>query len=316
MSTDMVELRVGGSDLNTWADEARKIHQIALSLAGTSFVPRSMQGRPDEVTGAILAGRELGLEPMASLRALDIIDGTPTLRAVAYRGLVQSRGHQVWVEESTETRAVVRGRRKGEPNVQTSTWTAERARKAGLAGKKNWQAHPAAMLVARATAEVCRLIAADVLIAVPYVTEEIDEGASTDASADAPSVPESHPKRRTAQRKPLVRPAGRVTPFAAASPPSIPGPSVDDIPEQDPDAEAPSAPDGITDGMRRALMAAFRDLDVSSRDDRLTLATRQLGRPVASVSDLSYEEGHELLAALTRLAARDEPGRQEEGEEP
>lgn len=163
-------------DLEVWAQTAAQTHQIAVSLAKTSFVPKSMQGRPDEITGAILAGREMGLEPMAALRSIDIIDGTPAVRALTLRALVQAHGHQVWVAESTATRAVVHGRRRGEEHIEISVWTMDRARTAGLTSKKNWTAHPTAMLVARATAEVCRLVAADVLLGMPYTTEEISDG--------------------------------------------------------------------------------------------------------------------------------------------
>jgi hypothetical protein len=300
--TGELALRGGGTDLSTWAEEASLVHKIALSLAGTSFVPKSMQGRPDEVTGAILAGRELGLEPMAALRSIDVIDGTPALRAVALRGLAQAHGHQIWLEESSETRAVVRGRRKGEATVQTSTWTMERARKAGLAGKKNWTQHPAAMLVARSTAECCRLIAADVLVALPYVAEEL-----ADDLEPAVLEPSTKPTKRTAQRKPLAavpdRPA--VVPYqpdAIGRAMAEPGPSVDDIPE---------AGDAMTDGMRKALMASYREIGITDRKERLAHASRIVGRPLGSANELTHAEAHDLLAALEAEAAhrtQDEEG--------
>lgn len=204
------------SDLVAWAHAARQAHEIAVQLADTSFVPKAMYRRPGEVTGAILAGRELGIEPMAALRSIDIIDGTPAMRANALRGLVQSHGHLIWVEESTEFRAIVCGQRRErgmlgrrEPvgRVEKSTWTMDRAKKANLAGKKNWQTHPTAMLVARATAEVCRLVAADVLLGMPYSAEELGDGAPEDAPGGSDAAPVAEPttrKRRTVQRDPVT----------------------------------------------------------------------------------------------------------------
>jgi hypothetical protein len=189
-------------DLHNWVYVAQKTHQIALSLAKTSFVPTSMRGRPDEICGAILAGRELGLEPMAALRSIDIIDGTPAIRAVTLRALVQAQGHEVWVEESTMTTAVVCGIRKGETSVQKSVWTIERAKQAGLAGKKNWQNHPTAMLIARATAEVCRLIAADAILGMPYTSEEIRDQLP-DTTAPAATGEQAPEPTRTFRRDPL-----------------------------------------------------------------------------------------------------------------
>lgn len=183
--------------LIAWAREARAAASIAESLARTSFVPRAMQGKPAEVTAAILTGREIGIEPMSALRSIDVIEGTPAMRAHALRGLVQAHGHAIWVEESTQTRAIVAGRRKGEEQVQKSTWTTARAERMGLIGKQNWKRMPEAMLIARATAEVCRLVAADVLLGIPYAVEELD-----DDRTEAPA-----PRRRTVQRAPVPPPA-------------------------------------------------------------------------------------------------------------
>jgi hypothetical protein len=162
------------SALAQWAFDADQAYQIATKLAGTSFVPASMRGKAGDVTAAILTGVELGLRPMASLRAMDVIKGTPALRAHAMRGLVQSHGHEVEQVESTETRCVMRGRRKGSETWQEVTWTIERAKRLELTSREQWQKQPTSMLSARATGEICRLIAADVLYAAPYVAEELD----------------------------------------------------------------------------------------------------------------------------------------------
>ena len=161
--------------LAQWAHDAQQAHTIAQSLAKTSFVPKTVQGNADNITAAILTGQELGLPPMASLRSMDIIYGVPALRAHAMRGLVQSRGHTLQLMESTPTNCVMRGRRKGDEAWQQVEWTIERARLLGLTGNDQWKKQPQTMLVARATGEICRLIAADVLYAAPYVAEELDD---------------------------------------------------------------------------------------------------------------------------------------------
>ncbi len=173
------------SDLVKWAYEAHQANRIATSLANTSFVPASLRGKPHDVTAAILAGRELGLQPMASLRSIDVIQGTPALRAHAMRGLIQARGHQVQMVKSSPVLCEMRGRRAGDEEWQTVVWNIERANQLGLTGKDQWKKQPQTMLVARATGEICRLIASDVLHAMPYVTDEIDEpetAATTSAS--------------------------------------------------------------------------------------------------------------------------------------
>lgn len=189
------------SVLGQWAQDARDAHTVAQSLARTAFVPKEMQQRPDLVTAAILTGQELGLDPMASLRSIDIIQGVPAMRANTMRGLVQAAGHEVWVDDdSNETRAIVYGRRTGSEIVQRSTWTMDRAKSLGLAGRDNYRKQPGAMLVARGTAEVCRLIAADVLLGMPYAVEELDESSEQTSTA---SKPKQTRKPRTAKRQPV-----------------------------------------------------------------------------------------------------------------
>ena len=168
-------------DLESWANWAKAAAYIARTLAPTPWAPQSLKVAGDvekttaNMAAAILTGFELGMKPMSSLRSIDVIGGTPALRAFALRGLVQQAGHEIWLAESTKTQAIVRGKRRGDTNPQESKWTIERARDLGLVGKDNWKKQPTAMLVARATAECARLIAADVLLALPYIAEELDD---------------------------------------------------------------------------------------------------------------------------------------------
>src|SRR5690606_26810589 len=99
----------------------------------------------------------------------------------------------------TSTRAVVKAQRKGSDKVATSTWTIERAREMNLLGKDNWKKQPTAMLLARATSEAARLVAADVLLGVPYSIEEIQD-LEVERPADAPV---KRPASTRAVRKPL-----------------------------------------------------------------------------------------------------------------
>lgn len=182
------------SALILWAQEARQAAGIATSLAKTSFVPASLRGKPEDITAAILAGQELGLRPMATLRSMDVIQGTPALRAHAMRGLVQSHGHEVELVSSSPEHCVMRGRRAGSETWQEVTWTIERAALMKLTEKAEWKKQPQTMLIARASGEICRLIASDVLHAMPYAAEELEPGPSgrpvTAASAEVVTVEE------------------------------------------------------------------------------------------------------------------------------
>jgi hypothetical protein len=209
------------SPLVLWAFEAKQASQIAASLARTSFVPASLRSRrsnPEEarqeeannITAAILAGMELGLKPMATMRSIDIVQGTPTLRAHAMRGLVQSAGHDIELLESSPTLCRMRGRRAGSEAWQEVLWTIQRATALGITGRDQWKKQPQTMLVARATGEICRLIASDVLYAMPYASEELHDSADLPdggRTTVAPRVTREEILRRPEPEAPALPPA-------------------------------------------------------------------------------------------------------------
>ncbi|MFF1684647.1 hypothetical protein [Streptomyces sp. NPDC058254] len=160
------------TELMQWVESARQANLVAQSLATTSFAG-AYRGKPDEITAAILTGQELGLQPMTSLKSIDVIQGQPALRAHAMRAIVQAKGHEVELVESDDTHCVMRGRRQGAENWQQVVWDIPRAQRMGLLGKDQWKKQPKTMLVARATGELCRLIASDALHGMPYVAEEL-----------------------------------------------------------------------------------------------------------------------------------------------
>ncbi|MGW2223879.1 hypothetical protein [Streptomyces formicae] len=160
------------SSLEKWAREASAISGIANAIAGTSLAG-AYRGKRDEIVAVVLAGHELGLKPMTSLKSIDVIQGQPALRAHAMRGIVLQQGHEIELVESDDTHCVMQGRRKGAENWQQVVWDIPRAQRLGLLGKDQWKKQPKTMLIARATGELCRLIAADALHGMPYVAEEL-----------------------------------------------------------------------------------------------------------------------------------------------
>ncbi len=161
------------ASLAHWAGEARAAHALATSLCATNFVPRHFQGKPAEATAAILTGHELGLSPMASLRSIFIIGGTPGMYAKALVAVVQAQGHEVWVEEQSDERVVVCGKRKNSEHVARVVWDRERVVKAKLTSNAKYNETPQQMMTARGFAEVCRQIAPDALLGIPYSVEEL-----------------------------------------------------------------------------------------------------------------------------------------------
>lgn len=299
----MTEIAVrNGADLAAWTEAAQSVYTVAKVLSETPFAPKDMRGDPASVMGAIMLGADHNMNPMAALRNIHVIEGQPTMSALAQRGLVQAQGHLVELVEASDTRVVMRGRRKGSERWQEVTWTIDRAKKANLAGKKNWQAHPQAMLVARASSELCRLIAADVLLGCPYSSEELSDG---DTAAPGLPVPEPEPVKakpaatRTAQRAPIPDPIPE-TPIFHDPQPDRPAAITPARAREIAATPAPPAdPEGkVTDTTRKAIMASFNDMGIRDRDTRLKRVGDIVGREIPSVNVLTEVEAKQVVAAL------------------
>lgn len=324
--------------LTTWGDEFLATARISSELARTHFVPQSLwvwrerdggkvfdaAATTAQVTAVIVTGQELGLGPMAALRSVDVINGTPALRAVALRAILLRHGHDVWVEESTNARCVVAGQRRGSTHVQRVTWTIEDARQRNLTGKPNWRTQPRNMLIARATGDCARLIAADAIMGIPYTAEELEDGvtgtSTTGQAADAPAGP-GRRARRPAQ-------------IAVAPPdddPGVTGPGEPGSPASDsagpvdqPDTGEPPPPDApppedpppaITAGQTRRMHALIRQAfgdyrkEPTVREAVLTDISETVGRPIESTSALTAAEASVIIARweAAQIPDPDEP---------
>jgi hypothetical protein len=150
--------------------------ELASRIANTEFVPTPLRRRPEAVLAALLSGAERGLGPMESLRSVHVIEGKPTLSAEAMRALVLAAGHEIEIVESTAAKATVVGRRAGSDSTSPPfTWTLDRARRARLANKDNWTKYPEAMLLARASTDLCRAVFPDVIAGLASTEEWTDE---------------------------------------------------------------------------------------------------------------------------------------------
>ncbi|QRP60855.1 hypothetical protein [Corynebacterium minutissimum] len=144
------------------------------------FSPRKnapAQGEDAAIAKALAAavyGANLGFGVSTSLQNVFVVNGTPSIYARTAVSLVLAQGHEVWVDESSAERVVVCGRRRGSSAVFTSTWDIKRAKKAGFTSNQKYASQPEEMLYAKAAMEVCRRMAADVLNAIPYSSEELE----------------------------------------------------------------------------------------------------------------------------------------------
>ena len=166
--------------------------KVAQKIANTPFVPTAFRGKPESVYAAVLYGEELGLGPMQSLTQIHVIEGKPSLAPEGMRGLVLKAGHRIDVKVASNDKVVLYGKRADSRSEATVEWTMKDAQLAGLAGRGAWKTYPRAMLMARATSELCRMLFADIIAGLSYTPEEVMSVAGKEydhAYAETPVAP-------------------------------------------------------------------------------------------------------------------------------
>lgn len=163
---------------------------LAERLAKSSLLPEALRGKVPEVMMQIMAGQELGLHSMVSLRSFHVISGKPVMASDAMVAIVLGSGKAEYfrrVGEGSDTSVTYATRRKGSAEEQRCTWTIEMAKRASLNTKDTWRAYPRAMLASRAKSDLARDVYPDVLAGC-YSEDEISHGAPNAPKQDAEDV--------------------------------------------------------------------------------------------------------------------------------
>lgn len=296
---------------DSWVRVVVPVAELAAQVADTEFVPRGLRGSAPAVAAAILYGREVGLPPMSALAMTHVVEGRPGISAEGMRALVLQAGHELEVTEASGAMVTMRGRRRGADRWTELSWSLDMARAAGVAGKAVWQRYPRAMLLARCTTDLCRMIFPDVIHGMRS-TEELDDLQDVDAPAaaiEAPAQPTTKVtrKRTSRARKSTAAPAGKA-PDGAHAPagPPLPGePGYDDLTA----AAKPAAADTEhpAGGVDSASGDGFRGDDVATGEDAEHAASP--AGPDAAADDRD-EAGVAVPdeAAREGGAGREEPG--------
>lgn len=268
--------------VDSWANVIGQVAELARGIAGTDFVPDAMRGKPAAVTAAILTGRELGVGPMTALAHIHIVKGKPGQSAQLMRSLIFSAGHQLRYVETTDTRCVVEGRRRGEEEWERVSFTADQAKRARI----DLGAYPEDKLVARATSRLARRKFADVLGGLAYLPEELED--LDDGRADVVPIESGATKKRTARRAS----AATATQVERVDAPPAPEQVHDEPPLDD-------EPEVVEDTLSREQMtkiaAQMGDLGITDRDDALTYVADVIGREVATRNELTRAEASRLI---------------------
>jgi hypothetical protein len=276
-----------------WVELMRPAAELANAVAGTDFVPTQIRNNPGAIAAAILYGDEIGLGPMNSLAKIAVVNGRPTLAAEAMRSLVLQAGHDLWIEESTISKVTVAGRRRDSQQTSKVTWTLDDAKRAGLAGKPNWRAYPRQMLLARASAELARLIFADAIGGLT-ATEEIEADLEATDAADVAEKPKGQRRKRDTT---TLTASTRATPKEEEAAPPLP-------PLPDEPGYSAGEPEPLaSEQQKRRMFALFRERGMQDRGERLAWASDLLGRELKSSNELTVSEASRLMEALEQQQA-------------
>lgn len=162
----------------------QEVMDLAELMSKSEMVPKIYQGKPGNVTVAILAGSPLGLNPFSACQSFAVINGTPSLFGDALLGIVRGSGLLTKISETVSENGQVATcfiTRRGEDPV-CRTFTMDEAKKAGLLGKQGpWQSYPKRMLQMRARAFALRDVFPDILRGIG-IAEEIEDIGRTEAS--------------------------------------------------------------------------------------------------------------------------------------
>jgi hypothetical protein len=276
--------------------------KTAQKIANTPFVPTAFRGKPEAVFAAILYGDELGLGPMQSLNSIHVIEGKPSMAPELMRALVARAGHRLDVKLASNDKVVLWGKRADNGSEATVEWSMKDAQQAGLAGRGAWKTYPRAMLLARATSEICRQIFSDCIMGLSYTPEEASSIAGvewTDApvepvltAAPPTTAPNAEPQQVVVEADWVEDPPYEPTLDWTEE---FPGAEIQDamIVEQKPVVKSTVATTPQI-GMVRALI---REWGLNA-EDALSLASMQLGREIASLGTITKAEASAFITYL------------------
>ncbi|MGW4325414.1 hypothetical protein ACWEKR_05930 [Nocardia sp. NPDC004573] len=324
--------------LNRYADGLAKALKFAQDVCRTSLVPKIYQGKPGDAAVAILHGAELGLHPLQALQNIFPVHGMPSIYAKTMVALLRAKGYKFKTVEAGPEKVTFTGWWPGE-DPETSTWTIERATKAGfvptidpatgkykvkkyegkngspgyekLIGNEKYITQPEEMLWAKAATTVCKRLAPHVLLGLAIAEDQEDR-------ADEPE-----PVRVTSERvapseitppadAPVVGPPVQqwqphAEQPAAASAASSEGEKPDNPQVEEPVKASPDpAPEMATAAEQRALSDQLERHGHKTPAAKRAYLTKETGRKIGSARELHGFEARAIAERLTVIADPDQ----------
>lgn len=153
--------------------------QRAQIMAKSNIIPKISKGQPysaEDIVSLFMIGERLGVDPIAALSGVWIIEGRPSVSARLCRALIVHNGHKWRVKEWDAKHIVVEVKRKDDDEFQTFEYTMLEATHAGLSGRQTWRQHPKPMLMAAVTRRIVDAVFPDLFLGFPaYEREEFED---------------------------------------------------------------------------------------------------------------------------------------------
>ena len=153
-----------------------QVQSFAVELDKNHMLPKNMDA--GQATIAILFGMKMGIDPLAAVQNIAVINGRPCVWGDACGAICQALIEDEFLEEvghGEEYKAVYHVKRKGRSREMTREFGFQDAKRAGLWGKPGpWTQYPKRMMLMRARAFAYRDAFSDVLKGCRIAEEEND----------------------------------------------------------------------------------------------------------------------------------------------
>lgn len=274
------------SSMLSIVQHAHQLRDLGAMLVSSGFLPRDVN-TPEKAVVIILKGRELGLEPMAALNGITVIQGKPTVSPQLMLSLINASGLLEDLKiESTDQGASVTMKRRGR-TPHTERFGPREAQAMQLSGKDNYKKQPGTMYKWRAVAACARVVFPDVIDGL-YTPEEMGAEVTVNDDGDMEVLEAS------------------ATPMEVVA-----------VPVRALEAEQPTANRTLVQNGDRPLNetqahslharlgAIFADTAYKSTDQK-EWASKQLKRFVTSFTELTLQEAFDLASEARRLTGKTE----------
>ncbi|QDB74406.1 RecT-like ssDNA binding protein [Gordonia phage EnalisNailo] len=282
----------------------------------------------DEVIGnaaaAIIYGNALGIDAPQALQNIFSVGGRPAIYARTAAALLTGRGYKIAIQAQSDEAVTVIG---AAPDGRTaeSTWTIERAEKAGyvptidektgdyrknqwgkLIGNEKYLTDPQAMLKAKALMEVCRDLAPDVLMGFsaddPDSAIPDDDGRPRRVRNEA-ATPEVDAMAELRARMGATSIAAGPTPKPAPEPEAPATEAAEAVGEStESDTAAPSK-DDLKRFTALFARAGISGNSAAAKAKRKTVTEKLIERTVEDDTPLTADECAKVIDQLERLIA-------------